>query len=387
MHLRSLLLLGFVITWLAACTTTKAPVPSSTPSRLPSAIEIQSQNDEERIMREQPPGDFKYIPGWRNDNLTEALPALLSSCEVLIRRPRWDGLCVQAQLLNKNDNVAIQEFFEKNFKPYLLKQTNGTETGLVTGYYEPLLRGSRLRHGEFQTPLHAAPADLVPIGSKKSPQRGRQVGSKVLPYWTREEIDRYQILAGQEIVWVDDPVDAFFLQVQGSGRVFLPESGETIRLAFADHNGQPYKSIGRYLIDKGELTLSQASAQGIKDWVKQHPDRKSEVLNANPRYVFFKETVVLDPEHGPRGALNVPLTPERSIAIDPAFIPLGVPVFLETTLPNSNVPLRRLMMAQDTGSAIKGNVRADFFWGFGDAAGDLAGAMKQQGRMWVLLPK
>jgi membrane-bound lytic murein transglycosylase A len=216
--------------------------------------------------------------------------------------------------------------------------------------------------------------------------RGRLKDNKVIPYYTRAELQSEE-LEGLEICWVDDPVDAFFLQVQGSGRVFLNDTKETIRVAFADQNGYPYKSIGRYLIDQGELTLDRASAQGIKNWIAQHPKRKDEVLNANPSYIFFKEEKIADPYIGPKGALGVPLSEERSLAIDPTFIPLGVPVFINTTEPNSNKPLNRLMMAQDTGGAIRGAVRADFFWGFGKQAGDKAGRMKQQGSIWLLWPK
>ncbi len=167
----------------------------------------------------------------------------------------------------------------------------------------------------------------------------------------------------------------------------LVDEKETIRVAYADQNGYPYKSIGRYLVDKGELTLDQASAQSIKAWYVAHPVRQQELLNANPSYVFFKEEKVTNPKKGPKGAFGVPLTPERSLAVDAQFIPLGVPVFIATTQPNSDVALRRLMLAQDTGGAIRNAVRADFFWGFGAEAGEKAGKMKQQGTMWVLLPK
>ena len=195
------------------------------------------------------------------------------------------------------------------------------------------------------------------------------------------------LLAGKELLWVDDAIDAFFLQVQGSGRVQLADSKETVRVAYADQNGYPYKSIGRYLVDKGELKLEQASAQGIKAWLVANPARQQELLNANPSYVFFKEEKLPDPKKGPKGALGVALTAQRSIAVDPQYVPLGVPVFLSSTQPASEVPLQRLVMAQDTGGAIKNAVRADYFWGFGAEAGDKAGRMKQRAMMWVLLPK
>ncbi len=285
-------------------------------------------------------------------------------------------------------------FFEAFFTPVQVLNQDGSSDGLITGYYEPLLRGAHKRGGVFQTPLYAVPDDLLTIDLasvypelKGMRLRGRLVGNKVMPYPTRAELVRTHALAGKELLWVDDPIEAFFLQVQGSGRVKLADSNETVRLAYADQNGQPYKSIGRYLVDKGELTLDQASAQNIKAWFLAHPSRQQELLNANPSYVFFREEKLTDPNQGPKGSLGVPLTPLRSIAVDARFIPLGVPVFLSTTQPGSDAPLERLVMAQDTGGAIRNPVRADYFWGFGAQAGEQAGRMKQRGRLWILLPK
>ncbi|MFP5393009.1 MAG: murein transglycosylase A, partial [Gammaproteobacteria bacterium] len=190
----------------------------------------------------------------------------------------------------------------------------------------------------------------------------------------------------KELLWVDDPVEAFFLEVQGSGRVVL-DSGETVRVGYANQNGHPYKPIGRYLVEQGEIPAGQATAQAIKAWIVAHPERRQELFNVNPSYVFFKEDKLPDPSVGPNGALGVPLTPGRSIAVDPSFIPLGAPVFLSTTEAGSEVPMRRLVLAQDTGGAIKGEVRADFFFGFGPEAADNAGKMKQRGTLWVLVPK
>jgi membrane-bound lytic murein transglycosylase A len=289
----------------------------------------------------------------------------------------------------------VRRFFENYFAPYRVINPDGSDDGLITGYYEPLLQGAHKRGGRYQTALYRVPPDmlLVDLSSvypelKAMRLRGRQVGSKVVPYYNRAELSQQpSILAGQELVWVDDAVDAFFLQVQGSGRVHLNDTDETVRLVYADQNGYPYKSIGRYLVDKGELRLDQASAQGIKGWLAANPGRQQELLNANPSYVFFREEKLLDPSIGPKGALGVALTPQRSIAVDPQAIPLGVPVFLSTTQPNSESDLRQLVMAQDAGGAIKGAVRADYFWGFGSEAGEQAGRMKQRLQMWVLLPK
>ena len=204
-------------------------------------------------------------------------------------------------------------------------------------------------------------------------------------YYTRADIERdNKPLQGNELVWVENNIEAFFLEVQGSGVVQF-ENGESIQVGYADQNGHPYQSIGKVLIDRGELTSSQASMQGIKEWAKKNPQKLRDLLNANPSYVFFRELPI--GLSGPLGALGVPLTAERSIAVDPKYIPLGAPVYLSTTYPNSSQSLQRLMMAQDTGGAIKDGVRADFYWGTGDYAGKMAGAMKQSGKMWVLLPK
>ena len=208
---------------------------------------------------------------------------------------------------------------------------------------------------------------------------------KLIPYLTRAEIEASPSpLAGSEIVWIDDIIDVFFLQIQGSGLVNL-DNGQQVHVGYADQNGHAYNSIGRLLIERGELTADQASMQGIKNWARNNLDKLRDLLNSNPSYVFFRELPAGLP--GPLGALGVPITAERSVAIDPKYVPLGAPIFLSSTQPNSAKPLKRLMMAQDTGGAIKGGVRADFFWGAGDAAGKQAGSMKQSGKVWVLLPK
>ncbi|MEJ7804881.1 MAG: MltA domain-containing protein, partial [Telluria sp.] len=216
--------------------------------------------------------------------------------------------------------------------------------------------------------------------------RGKLAGKKVVPYSARADMGSAN-LAGKELLYVDDPVEAFFLEVQGSGRVQLADSGETVRVSYADQNGHPYKAIGRWLVDQGELPAEQATAQGIKAWIAANPTRRQELFNVNPSYVFFREERIPDPSVGPKGALGVPLTAGRSIAIDPTMLPLGAPMFLATTESNSDVPMQRLVMGQDTGGAIRGAVRADFFFGFGYDAMEKAGRMKQRGQLWVLLPK
>jgi len=339
------------------------------------------------------PARFADLPGWERDDLRAAWPAFMLSCSKLANGADWKEPCAIAKTVDANSQAAIRLFFESFFDPHQVVAPDGSNSGLITGYYEPLLRGSRKKGGPYQTPLYKVPDDMViiDIGSvypelANKRVRGRLKGKRVVPYPAREEISRSG-LPGNELIWVDDAVEAFFLEVQGSGRVQLPD-GETVRVAYADQNGRPYQSIGKWLVQKGELTTEQATAQGIKAWIDGHPTRQQELFNANPSYVFFKEEKLPDPKVGPKGTLNVPLTPQRSVAIDRSQLPLGAPVYLNTTLPGDDeLPLQRLMLAQDTGGAIKGAIRLDLFFGFGSEAADFAGRMKQRGNIWVLLPK
>ncbi len=337
------------------------------------------------------PAVWTDLPGWQADDLKSAWPAWLQSCIALQKLAPWRETCLAATQLSDPDSTSIRTFLQSRFKPYQIQQSEGGIEGLVTGYYEPLLRGSRTPTPKYRYPLHAPPDDLLVVDlSTIYPElkafrlRGRLEGNRVVPYYTRGQIEAgHASVTGKELAWVDDPVELFFLQVQGSGRLQL-DNGELMRVGYADQNGHPYRSIGRWLVERGEITLDKASMQGIKDWARRNPERLPELLAANPSYVFFRESANRD--GGPLGALSVPLTPERSIAVDPRAVPLGAPVWLATTRPNSGEAMNRLVMAQDTGGAIRGNVRADFFWGFGDEVGRLAGAMKQKGLMWVLLP-
>ena len=339
------------------------------------------------------PARFADLPGWDRDDLRAAWPAFMLSCSKLAGAADWKEPCAIAKTVDANSQAAIRLFFESFFDPHQVVAPDGSSSGLITGYYEPLLRGARKKGGPYQTPLYKVPDDMVIIdlGSvypelANKRVRGRLKGKRVVPYPSREEISRSG-LPGNELLWVDDSVEAFFLEVQGSGRVQLPD-GETVRVAYADQNGRPYQSIGKWLVQKGELTTEQATAQGIKAWIDGHPTRQQELFNANPSYVFFKEEKLPDPKVGPKGTLNVPLTPQRSVAIDRSQLPLGAPVYLNTTLPGDDeMPLQRLMLAQDTGGAIKGAIRLDLFFGFGSEAADFAGRMKQRGNIWVLLPK
>lgn len=342
------------------------------------------------------PVNWRDLPGWENDDLSAAWPAFLQSCQALAKRPQWSQwqtACEAAKRLTVPDNGILRRFFETHFRPYRLVNPDGSTSGLITGYYEPLLRGSRQRSVKFSQPVLGVPEDLLIIDLsavvpelKNQRLRGRLQGNRVVPYYSRAEIigkkSRY---TDRVLLWVDDAVELFFLQIQGSGRVRLPD-GHMVRLSYADQNGHPYRSIGRELVERGELTADQASMQGIQAWTRANPNKLEDLLNSNPSYVFFRESAV-EGDEGPNGALSVPLTAGRSIAVDPRHVSLGAPVFLATTQPNSARPLRRLMLAQDTGGAIRGVVRADYFWGFGPEAGNQAGKMRQQGEMWVILPQ
>ncbi len=333
---------------------------------------------------------WEDVKGWGADNLAEAHGALLESCGALAKQPAWREACEAARALPA-ENAALRAFFETRFRPWRVVNPDESTEGLVTGYYEPLLRGSRERSKSFSHAIYGVPDDLlvVDLGElypelKNFRLRGRLDGRRVVPYWPRAELTpQSAALAGKALLWVADPIELFFLQVQGSGRVELPD-GRRVRVGYADQNGHPYQSIGRWLVDKGELKLEDASMQGIQAWARANPKRLHELLNVNPSFVFFRE--LPDNGGGPPGALGVPLTPGRSIAVDPRAVPLGAPVFLATTQPASGQPMQRLVLAQDTGGAIKGAVRADFFWGFGAEAGAQAGRMRQKGEMWVLLP-
>ena len=358
---------------------TTPPAPPATPPAQPPAPLFT-------------PVSFEVLPGWQQDDLRQAWPAFQASCRALGAKADWKSVCAASKTVDAADGSAIRRYFETNFVPNLVRAADGADSGLITGYYEPFLRGARKRGGANQTPLYKVPDDLITVdlasvypALKGMRLRGRLSGKTVVPYNSRAEIERAR-LPGKELVWVDDPVEAFFLEVQGSGRVQL-DDGETVRIAYADQNGHPYKAIGRWLVEQGELTSGEATAQGIKAWIAAHPARRQELFNVNPSYIFFREERLPDPGVGPKGALGVPLTPTRSVAVDPSFLPLGAPIFLATTEPGGTTPLQRLVMGQDTGGAIRGAVRADFFFGFGGQAPDNAGRMKQRGQLWVLLPR
>jgi len=376
---KSVWLLLLLSVLLASCQTPPPPVVVVPPVGKPSPDFMVSK--------------WEMLPDWQTQDLSASWPAMQQSCRALRFKPVWLPICAAAAKVGSDDVPAQRAFYQTWFTPYQVFNPDGTDSGLITGYYEPLLKGSRTPGKRFAYPIYGPPDDMLDVDmGELFPQfrgqhvRGRLVGKRVVPYFNRAEIDAglAPALQGHELFWVENPVELFFLQIQGSGRIEL-EDGRRVKIGYAEQNGHGYASIGRKLIDMGELKPEEASMQGIKTWAEKNPERLFTLLGQNPSYVFFRE--LPDTLSAPLGALGVPLTNEYSIAVDPHTIPLGVPVFLSTTLPNSADPLNRLMFAQDTGGAIKGAVRADFFWGFGEIAAMRAGSMKQAGKMWVLFPR
>jgi membrane-bound lytic murein transglycosylase A len=332
---------------------------------------------------------FDELPGWRDAPLMPSLRAYIAGCPKLGNS--LARACQAARVAAEGDERSARDFFESAFTPYAIIAPDGSREGLVTGYYEPILAASREHAGPYQYPVLGMPSDLLIVDlGDVYPElanlrlRGRLDGRRVVPYYSRADIAANgRDVAAPPIAWVADPVELFFLQIQGSGQLVL-DNGVRIRVGYAEQNGHPYRSLGRHLVDRGELPLERASMQGIKLWADANPGKLQDALNYNASYVFFRE---LPADGGPPGALGVPLTGEYSIAVDRRYTPLGAPVFLATTYPNSQQPLQRLMVAQDTGGAIRGALRADFYWGTGEDAGALAGRMRQRGRMWILWPR
>lgn len=327
------------------------------------------------------PVDYSEVPGWHEDRMIDALPAMRKSCQVILKKQPttpmitktdasgtahdWQGFCTQLEKHKFANTAKLRYFLESHLRPHLVSAESSAE-GTFTGYYEPILRGSRTRKGVYQTPLYRLP--------------GKSVNYKI----PRSQIVKGALKGkGLELVWVDDPAAAFFIQIQGSGRVRL-ENGQEMRLGYAGQNGYPYFPIGKELLDRGALRKGQVNMHTIRKWLKDHPSQAESVMSKNQSYVFFKETS----GPGPIGSHGVPLTPKRSMAVDRQFISLGSPVWLDAQAAQPDHPrLQRLMMAQDTGGAIKGVVRGDFFWGHGVEAATAAGLMNSKGQLYLLLPK
>lgn len=372
--------LALAAAWLAGCAYTPLePVPPAAP--LPPAGPVLAQKASRWVAAE-----WDALPGWRADTVAQAWPALWRGCAKPV--PAWVRACTGVRALGPQAaEEPARQWMQQALRPYRIEGPDGQASGLMTGYYEPMLRASRTRQAPYLVPLYRPPADLA---LRK-------------PWWTRAEMETEPAaraaLAGREIAWVADPLDAVFLQVQGSGRLQFVDAqgraaGPQVRVVNAGTNEQPFRPLSAWLIQQGAITAAQANADAIRAWAAANPARVPELVNANPRVAFFQERPIDDPALGPPGSQGVPLTPGRSIAVDRDAIPLGTPVWVDTTEPQKwqpqmppPRPMQRLMVAQDTGGAIRGAVRADFFWGWADDAGAQAGRMKQPLRMWALWPR
>jgi len=342
------------------------------------------------------------LPGWSADNLSEALPAWRHSCRKILNFPParslgpgagtagdWQTPCEAIGALADGDTAGLRELLESRFSALQITSTR-EEPGLFTGYFEPILDAAREKSETHSEPIYALPQDHVTVrlgtfdpALKGKSLVGRVENGQLLPYRKRGEIDQGAIAENAQVLfWARDALDVFILQVQGSGIAKMPD-GTLQRIGFAGHNGHAYGSLGRWLIVEGELPANRAAWEDIRNWLETNPEKARSALAVNPRYIFFRE---LDGD-GPLGAAGVPLVAERSMAVDTAHIPLNVPVWLDAEHPDGNQRLQRLMLAQDVGSAIKGIVRGDFYWGTGRAALDKAGRMKSTGSYYILVPK
>lgn len=349
---------------------------------------------------------FSDLPNWNNDNFKNFADAYNKSCTPILKRgsqnsfgkkevfgknQSWQINCRKFQKIDSNNAGAVRNFFEQNFTPYVAMSGNDPK-GLFTGYYESALNGSLKRGGKYQYPLRARPDDLVMVqlGDFREELKGQRIAGRVKngslkPYETHSEITAGKLPKSQDrtLVWVDSPVDAFFIQIQGSGMVSM-DDGSIMRVGYAGQNGHPYYAIGKELVKRGHLAQRDVSMQTIRAWLQKNPEQAQDVMQTNKSYVFFRK---LEGE-GPVGGQGVTLTAERSLAIDRSLIPYGMPVWVDLESPKSGAPnLQRLMVTQDTGGAIRGPVRGDFFWGYGADAEYMAGKMKSKGRYWFLIPR
>ena len=326
---------------------------------------------------------FKELKDFENDNLKEALEVFNKACNRSKKRELFKDVCLKAKTADNPKN-----FFTENFTPYKLYNSDGTDKGIITGYYEPLLYGSYKKDEKFKYPIYKVPEDLIIVDLreiypelKKFRLRGKVEGNRLVPYGNREVIENSN--EDDVLLYVDNKIDLYFLHIQGSGKVALP-NGDIVNIGYANQNGRKYKSIGKYMFKKGYIgskTQYSASLQGMKKWFEDNPSKVDEVLSHNPSYVFFEER-----KNGATGSLGVELVAKRNLAVDTRYIKLGMPVFINTKNPVTNKEINQLMVAADTGGAIKGEIRADFFWGYAKEAEDFAGKMKEDGELYILVP-
>lgn len=390
MVLKQKILLGFIAVFLSGCTT---------------GITTTQEPDKKQPLNIQQ-SSFASLPGWQKENFQDFAQAYNRSCEAVLKKSsqnlfgandkfgkaqEWQIACRKFKKINQGNTTDMRHFFEQNFTPYIATAGSDSE-GLFTGYYEASLNGSKIRKAPYLYPLRARPDDLVMVnlGEFRDELKGQRIagrvkGGNLKPYETHAEIVAGRLPKNQDraLIWVDSPIDAFFIQIQGSGVVAL-DDGTTMRVGYAGQNGHPYYAIGRELVKKGALRKDEVSLQSIKKWMKDNPDQAQSLMTTNKSYVFFRELEGA----GPVGGQSVPLTAQRSLAIDRSIIPYGMPVWLSAEHPaEGQEDINRLMVTQDTGGAIRGPVRGDYFWGYGAKAESMAGTMKSKGRYWFLLPK
>jgi membrane-bound lytic murein transglycosylase A len=396
MNIKNWIFLGLL--GLAACQSQGPSQPS------PTAPPVSAGEEFHRLVLK--PASFEDLPGWSADQWALAVPALQKSCDRIMTLPPdtavgsdgtaglardWMGPCGAVKKIQAGDNQAAKHYFETWFKPWLATDNNKAE-GLFTGYYEPEVTGSKRKHDRFTVPLYGKPSDLITVDlGKLRPDIAKQLGNEILagrvvsgrlePYANRMDIESNGLGdKAQVLFWLDDPVAAHILHIQGSGRIKL-EDGSQVRVAVAATNGHRFIGLGRILADHGKTQAGSTMPQ-IREWLMAHPAEAKTLMNENPRYVFYRPIE----GDGPIGSQGVALTAERSMAVDTRYVPLGVPLWLETSS-GTGAAIRKVMVAQDTGTAIKGPVRGDVFWGSGESAFQEAGRMKSPGRFWLLLPR
>lgn len=364
--------LAFCLFFLASCGTTSIQQ------------EEQNQENEKNFSLTVEKSHFQMLD-WEKLPAASITPdfwqAFLKNCAFLKENHPFFNTCQAAQWV---DAQHALDFFKSHCNLFQITDLNGNPKGLATGYYEPMIHASLKKSKQYPYPIYAPPDDLIAFENDKTMRyRWDSKTKKLLPYWSREEFLNLKNPKAKVLFWAKDAVELFFLQIQGSGTVLL-ENGKTVALNYANHNGWPYRSIGQYLVEIGQMTLDSASMPNIQQWVRQNHKRGMALLNKNPRYIFFK---IRENKDHAVGAMGIPLTPKISVAVDKNIIPLGVPLFLKTTYPNSHEPLEHFVLTQDVGSAIQGAVRVDYFWGKGNDAGEKAGKMKQTAELFLIFPR
>ena len=360
----------------SGCATKKETIPQEQKSEIENNIIKDNAKNMQAV-------GFHEIEGFYSDDLTHALDVFKKDCKKSKRNELFKEVCQKAEY-----ETDGRKFFTINFQPYKLLDNNSSDEGTITGYYEPLLYGSLQKNKRYKYPVYKTPKDMMIVDFvsaypelKTYKLRGKLVDNRVIPYDSREEIEKNPNKNLEIIAYVDNKFDLFLLHVQGSGKILL-DNGELINVGYAEQNGRKFKGIGTYMLNRGYITKDELSAQGMKKYIDKNPSKADEILNQNESYVFFKKS-----NQGATGALGSVLTAKRNLAVDRSVIPLGMPVFLSTKNPVDKKPINQLMVAADVGGAIKGKIRADFFWGFGDSAFEYAGRMKEKGKMYILMPK